>query len=365
VSIKNNTCINVILFPLAGGGAAPVALEQFALAFGQSMSAQSLKELQEQRDKIQDSLFRGAKRPSPSELQAYGAKIADLVLSGRIGSLYSSLVKNTIRVSLIAEDNALKRVPWEYLVWPDVNQGPHARRTVARVVPLFGGEDHVPRRLSGTSLRVLLVAADISDRDPIPWEDTQATLERIFDERLRTNSIEKQTQIDLIEGATAVAVRRALKRTSYDIIHFIGHGRPDGIYLKGPTGKGEVFPTQAFATLMSEAKPALVILSACDTANVGNVETLPTIAETVVSAGIPAVVANQMPIPVSAIADFTSALYRSLLKEGDIDIAVNSGRLDLVQTFAGWEHASLEWGVPVLYRRLGCSQLFLSDGQTP
>ena len=138
-------------------------------------------------------------------------------------------MKNTIQVSLIAEDNALKRVPWEYLVWPDVKQGPHARRTVSRVVPLFGGEDHVPRQLSGTSLRVLLVAADIADRDPIPWEDTQATLERIFEERLSTNSIEKQTAIDLIEGATAVAFRRALRRKSYDIIHFIGHGRPDGI----------------------------------------------------------------------------------------------------------------------------------------
>ncbi len=86
---------------------------------------------------------------------------------------------------------------------------------------------------------------------------------------------------------------------------------------------------------------------------------LGTIAEALVRSGVPAVVANQMPISVSSIADFTGALYRSLLTDGNIDVAVNKGRIALVKEIEAFKFAAVEWGIPVPYRRPGCSQLFI------
>jgi hypothetical protein len=70
------------------------------------------------------------------------------------------------------------------------------------------------------------------------------------------------------------------------------------------------------------------------------------------------VVANQMPITVTAIADFSAGLYRSLLTEGNIDAAVNRGRIELVSALAAANTPAVEFGIPVLYRRAGCSQIF-------
>ena len=44
--------------------------------------------------------------------------------------------------------------------------------------------------------------------------------------------------------------------------------------------------------------------------------------------------------------------------DGNIDNAVNMGRIELVAAIAEVDVAAVEWGIPVLYRRPGCSDLF-------
>lgn len=350
--------INVFLLPESQGGAIPVAAEDFALAYGPDIAPQTLKGLVDERNRIEKSLTDDAERPTTAQLKAFGVDLGRTLFSGPVNDLYFAASNRNIQITLCTADTQLKQVPWEFVVWPDVNEGPHPKRTFARSVPVANGSERTPRSIGGSQIAVLVIGADVLGRERIPWNETKENLERIIGARMEGPAATRIT-MDLVEGATKKSVRQALEAKHYDIVHFIGHGRPDGIFLRGEGQQaGVVLSTAAFSQMVSDADPALVILSACDTALIQDVQPLGTIAETLVRSGVPAVVANQMPISVSSIADFTGALYRSLLTDGNIDVAVNKGRMALVKEIEALKFAAVEWGIPVLYRRPGCSQLF-------
>jgi len=82
------------------------------------------------------------------------------------------------------------------------------------------------------------------------------------------------------------------------------------------------------------------------------------VAEALVSNGIPAVVANLLPVPETSVASFVGAMYAQLLNTGDIDLAVNSARLKLSIELDVPPDATLEWGIPTLYRHIAGSKVF-------
>ena len=76
--------------------------------------------------------------------------------------------------------------------------------------------------------------------------------------------------------------------------------------------------------------------------------------------GIPAVVANQLPVPDATVATFVGALYEELLRSGDIDLAVTEGRIRLAVDLGSSPKAVLEWGIPTLYRHINGAQVLES-----
>jgi CHAT domain len=353
---QNISNLNVVLLPQPGGGVLLVAVEDFALAFGTTAAA--IADLVATRDLIEQSLRDNAERPMQTQLKQYGGNLAGVLLAGDVISLYRAVSNGRVQVTLNMDDQNLKRVPWEYLLWPGLPYGPQVDRTIARIVPMARGSRPAPRKLDGGPLNVLLIGADVFGLAPIPWDETKSNLERIFGERLRVGASAARVKMELLEATTRTSLRQALTGQKYDIVHFIGHGEANGVYLRGRDGQRELMPTEAFIAALADTTPALVILSACDTASMASIQPLGTVAEGLVGADVLAVVANQMPITTTAIADFSAGLYRSLLSEGNIDVAVNRGRIELVAALAGANTSAVEWGVPVLYRRAGCSQLF-------
>jgi len=349
--------INLFLLPGEAGGATNIAAEEHSLAYGEHTPPKTIDELIADRGRIERSLKDNEERPTAAELKEFGVDLSRMLFPGDVNSLYFAASKHRIQITLCTTDTRLKQIPWEYVVWPDVKEGPHVTRTFARSVPVPNGSERAPKSISGSDIKVLLIGADVLGRDRIPWNETKENLERILGARLQGPSAAR-ISLDMVEGGTRESVQKALDSKNYDIVHFIGHGRPDGIFLRGEDQKGVVLPTAAFSQMVVETDPALVILSACETGMIEDIAPLGTIAETLVKSGVPAVVANQMPITVRSVADFTGALYRSLLAEGNIDVAVNKGRMELVKTIEALKWAAVEWGIPVLYRRPGCSQLF-------
>lgn len=268
-----------------------------------------------------------------------------------------------VEITIAADTPESKKVPWEYILWPDVQQAPHNGRSIARVVAVANAAPHSPRKSKASKIKVLLIGADIIGGVPIPWDETKATLEKIFGERTAAQGVKAAVDFTMVEGATKQGFFDAVEAQAFDVIHFIGHGQADGLFLKGAQGIGSEFLSKdGLNSLMTVVKPSLLLLSACNTAAPVNGQAYDNLAESLVNAGVPAVVAHQMPINVKAIADFCGALYRSLLVTGNIDAAVNAGRIELVKQLSDGTSAAVEWGIPVLYRRPGCSQLFDMQG---
>ncbi|WP_380784851.1 CHAT domain-containing protein [Sphingomonas sp. R86521] len=296
---------------------------------------------------------------SNADLEGFGKDLAAALLSGEVTGLYSKTASGCrIQLGICVDDPLLKTVPWEFMFWPDLQTAPHPHRCVARLVPGTDIKPLPPLKLTSGG-RVLLAVAAPTNQPNVDWIETEADMKRIF--AANTNDTDlKSIDFRLVEAATADALRKAVQNFDPHIVHFIGHGRPDGLwFLKHRSNAGSVVPTSMLRNVLASDSTRLVVLSACDTANVGtDIAPLIPLAERLVRGGIPAVVANQMPMSLRSVATFCAALYSDLLQEGDVDWAVNNGRIAVGVAYANVNAATVEWGVPVLYRRPGCSQLF-------
>lgn len=310
------------------------------------------------RTKILES-FQGGVNLTPEELTEIGERLADVLFAGGVRDLYSGTANGTsVQLSLCACDAGLKSIPWEFVVWPDLNSAPHDKRSICRLV-----EGTPTRALPSLKLdagiRIMLVVSQPTDQPAVEWIETQKTLNAQIAVYMPTLGGEKM-KFKVCEASAAGAVRDEVQAFDPHIVHFIGHGRPDGlVFTKHQAKTSKVVSAGTVYSVLASKSTRLMILSACDTANVGSdIASLIPIAERVVQAGVPAVVANQMPISLRSIHTFCGALYAELLRDGNIDWAVNVGRIAMGVAFDNHTVAAVEWGVPVLYRRPGCSQLF-------
>ena len=87
----------------------------------------------------------------------------------------------------------------------------------------------------------------------------------------------------------------------------------------------------------------LAMLSACDSGTVRGETLFGGVAPSLIQAGVPAVVATQLPISPQAATAFAKGFYRALARFQSLPTAVNAGRRRLFST--------KEWFIPVLYLR--------------
>lgn len=318
----------------------------------------NLQPLVEGRDRITESL-RGGPRLVPNDLRTIGDRLADVLFAGGVRQVYDGAANDgSLQLSLCACDPKLKSIPWEFVTWPDLKTAPHDKRSICRLVECTATKPLPPLKLEA-GVRIMLVVSQPVDAPAVEWIETQ----RILETQIKANTPAigaERMRFKLCETSSPPAVRREVQEFDPHIVHFIGHGTPNGlVFTRHQSDTSlEVPPATAYHALSSRST-RLMILSACDTANVGNdIAPLVPIAEQIVQAGIPAVVANQMPISLRSVHAFCGALYGELLRGGNIDWAVNVGRIAVGVAFASTQVAVVEWGVPVLYRRPGCSQLF-------
>jgi len=87
----------------------------------------------------------------------------------------------------------------------------------------------------------------------------------------------------------------------------------------------------------------LVVLSSCQTSQIGGKNLFNATGPSLLQAGIPAVVSMQLPIDVKMAAKFISGFYSSLARFESLTVAVSNGR----RRISRWD----EWFVPTLYLR--------------
>ncbi len=152
----------------------------------------------------------------------------------------------------------------------------------------------------------------------------------------------------------------------YHLLHFVGHGvfspwhKQAALFLEDDAGQARMVTDDDLVSRLAglDHKPHLIFLAACESASrpAGEVNPFVGLAPRLVQIGIPAVIAMQDKIDVSAAQTLTRHFYRFLLLHGIVDKALNQARGFLVDE---------EWDVPALFTRLKNGRLFIPPGTRP
>jgi CHAT domain-containing protein len=263
----------------------------------------------------------------------------------------------------------LKAIPWEYAALPSGQDSPQLAASVVRLVPQARAVPLAP--IARANLRILLLSASPLHLKAISWSEVRDRLIQVFRAALPDVELVADDQqpagasyIRIVEASTRKSVEEWLDTVDPHIVHFIGHGTDRGVALINSKKNDPTLMTAAAfqAALLRAPSCRLVILSACDTANQAAINpvdaTIGTLAEQLVRNAVPAVIASQTVIDKRTVATFCEGLYPELVKSGSIDQAVAAGRCTIASKLDEVDSAAIEWGIPVLYRRLGAGQLF-------
>ncbi|MDT5294035.1 MAG: hypothetical protein QOJ76_915 [Acidobacteriota bacterium] len=329
-----------------------------------------LKRLLAFRDKISEVLLKNLQRPRNSELTDFGHKLFEYIISKDVKRLYDRLPLNKrVRIHIMTDRPDLQSLPWEFLQDPTRPPGPWRDRSVVRVVPTIGSPRPEPIKITpgGDKLRILFVYADPQNQTFVSWPGVRASIERVFSARLPSEFYE----LKVIRGTPAELVAAFQSNNDrYEIFQFSGHGDIRGgeghiLLLNESDQQSSPLSASQLAGLLNGRGIKLAVLSACLTSAGNAADPFNVVSEALVSSGIPAVVANQLPVPDSSVAAFVGSMYTQLLNTGDIDLAVNEARVKLSIELAVQQDATLEWGIPTLYRHIAGSKIFEPVVQQP
>jgi hypothetical protein len=171
-------------------------------------------------------------------------------------------------------------------------------------------------------------------------------------------------RLEILKSPSLTEVRSALQKFEAHVFHYMGHGSFD------PTaGEGSLLfenaqrrPQPVGAGVLAEALKGLpslrlVFLNACRTAQISvnpKLDPFSGSASALALAGVPAILAMQLPISDQAALVFSQRLYEMLAQAFPVDAAVAEARL-AVHLDAP---ASYEWATPALYMSVPDGRIF-------
>lgn len=249
----------------------------------------------------------------------------------------------------------LANLPFEFL------RGPQDYLALSRQTPIvrFPKQLGVRRRVTLTyPLRILVMISSPSDLPPLNVQQERALLEKATQE-LRTKGL---LEIDFLEDASLRTLQRILRLKDYHVFHYIGHSTYDAetgtgtLALVDPLGENSHFAVRAEALareLSEENTIRLVVLNSCRGARQNQQNPTEGIASSLITRGIPAVVANQFEISNDAAGVFSEEFYRAVAEGLPMDAAMSEARRAMSSTLG-----NTEWATPVLYLRAEDGYLF-------
>jgi hypothetical protein len=372
---KIDTLDLAILSPSVKGSALVFARYGSDVAIANLPSGAELKSFAVFRDQVSAILLMNLPRPKDTELTKFGRDLFKYIIRDDVRILYDKVSQNKlnsgtlIRIHILTNRPDLQSLPWEYLQDPNQAPGPWLNRSIVRILPSIGHDPPAPLSLApgGPKIRILFVYADPTNQGNVSWLDNEKSVRHEFEARMPTDRYE----LNVVEG-TLAGLATAVERDSYDIFQFSGHGDVDVRTRKGrllllsqENNQTAPLPAEDLAGILRGRGIRLAILSACLTSAGNSADPFNVVAEALLKENIPAVVANQLPVPDKSVAAFVGRLYEILLETGDIDLAVNEGRRRLWSDLIMQQDARYEWGIPTLYRHITGAQVFTTAVQPP
>ena len=162
-------------------------------------------------------------------------------------------------------------------------------------------------------------------------------------------------------------------RRGYHALHLIAHGAYNtrqgkaALYLADAANNVTIVTDDDFAAMLkrqlADSDPngaerlRLVFLASCESASRDSANAFRGLAPKLVAAGVPAIVAMQERVSLTAAREFSRAFYRQLATHGRVDLAGNQARAALLTA------GSAEAATPVVFSRLRSGKLFEQRGE--
>jgi len=266
---------------------------------------------------------------------------------------------NGLRLRLVTPSSStLPRViPWEFLHDGQQFLSVSNRTPIVRYIE--------PTRDVFTSfpldppLRILVVIASPTDQRPLDVEREK----RNIGDALQSNP---DVEIEVLEHVTCDALQTKLRSAfaehkSFHILHFIGHGvheqRKSYLVFEDEDGRSRPVDGDAMFNLLQDYPSVKVaVLNTCLAATGHESAERPfaNVATSLVTAGIPAVVAMQFPISDQAAITFSKHFYNTLGMGYSVVTAVAEARRAIYIN----ARDTVEFGTPVLFSRVKEGAIF-------
>jgi hypothetical protein len=223
--------------------------------------------------------------------------------------------------------------------------------------------DNIPKRKAispqllalSEKLRVLIIA---SNTQP-PLQGVDAETQSLYDYLKHQDCIPVDVKLIPTERATYDHVKDELRKRSYDIVHYAGHGlfiadspEESSLYFwAGENKQGPIVPMKAtdLKIHLEQSEVRLVYLSSCYGTTTGNQADFLNndflgLADAVAQAGVPSAIGFRWPVSDVGASKLALAFYRSLVEQGSPTIALWHARREL----AALNRNDLTWLSPIL-----------------
>lgn len=240
--------------------------------------------------------------PEIREVRSFGATLFRTVFNGQIKSCFDASLRMMIqqetglRIKLRIDAPELTNLPWEYL-YSDEGLGflsLSARTPIVRYIEL--PYPTIPLEVE-TPLSILVMVSSPSDYPPLDVEHERGKINSALAELEQQGTV----RVETLPEASLAALQSILRKRTFHILHYIGHGdfdelTEDGILvLEDETGKGRPISGSHLGTLLHDHfSMRLVVLNSCEGARSSRADPFASTAATLIRAGIPAVVAMQL-----------------------------------------------------------------------
>ena len=159
--------------------------------------------------------------------------------------------------------------------------------------------------------------------------------DRIIREAIESSPYREGISLDFRHATTIHALRRALLRDEFHIVHISGHGTGDGLIMEDEQGNKHLVPQEALAALFGAyAHPKgpleCVILNACYSLHQGSL----------ISLNIPFTIAMEGPVGDIAAIEFSRGFYDAVGAHKEIEFAYGEGIRNVALTASSSKFAS-------------------------
>ena len=301
------------------------------------------------------------------QMEYWGRALFDAVFSdataARVWQLFRDQTDYHQVVTLDCDEPAALRLPWELLA---DEQGQLFSRGISVRRRLHLGR--APERLEFELPLRILVVVSRPEGEEIGFIDPRASSEALLDavEPLGRDNCE----VEFLHPPTLQALRKRLNQDPpVHVVHFDGHGVYDRdvglgyLLFEDEKGKHDLGAADRLSNLLVEAKVPLMMLDACQSADIDAPDPYSSVAARLIRFGLHGVIAMQYSVLVPTSKRFFAAFYGALASGATVGQATDEGRADLLADThrltlrAGADEKRKvhlrDWFLPALYERRG------------